>query len=263
VVTPDGAAQLAAARLGAKLLAPGEARTARLVVRMRAVGPRGSAKAVVEKARELDAALLPATLEGAAEEAADAHAAGDPRRAEVIVGAQVRLIRASGPAARAAAMALAEHAGAFSSMMREWAADADEYGRDGAAREAADAVEGMRFVRRTRDRLRFTAMSVNLRLGLYRRNQVKMYIRRTAILALTHVVEYCPLRARLDSDPEEIDSPKAAVYAPECEVRLPDGARIAPGGVRVLARRRRLDANARGDIGRLRRLGAVVEMKGL
>jgi len=178
-----------------------------------------------------------------------------------IATAQVRLVRATGPGAAAAARSLALHVGAFNVVMPEWAAAVDEYGRDGSAAEAADAVERGVFARRPYDQFRFTAMSVDLRLRRHARNQVKMRIRRAGILAPTHVVEYCPFMARLDGDPEEIDSPKAAGYSRECEVRMPDGARVAPGSVRVMARKRRLDAKACGHLGRLRRLGAAVELK--
>jgi len=138
------------------------------------------AAAVAERARELDAALLPATLEGAAEEAT-ARAIGDPRRPWPIVDAQVRLVMASGPVAIAAARALAEHAGAFSAAMRGWVAGADEYGRDGAAAEAADAVERGRFARRPGKGPMFTAMSLDLGLGQHEDREVKMLIRRASI----------------------------------------------------------------------------------
>jgi len=58
-------------------------------------------------------------------------------------------------------------------------------------------------------------------------------------------------------------SPKAARNAFECEVRLPDGARVGPGGVRVMARRPWLDGAAYGQLDRLGRLGAEVWFEGL
>ncbi|MDD9808464.1 MAG: hypothetical protein OXU25_01345 [Thaumarchaeota archaeon] len=261
--TPNGSSQTLAARWGAEQLAPRAAAIAALVHAMRRLGLRASAALVVKMAKHLDAILMPRTLKAAAKEAAAAHDVGDPRRPATIVAAQVRLVLAAGPAAVDAARALAEHAKAFSEVLAEWAAKADEYGRDGAAKEVANAVARKRFVRRPDDRFKFTAMSVDLRLRRHSRNQVKMYIQQVGILLPTHVVEYCPFRARLDTDTEEIDSPKAAVYAKECEVRMPDGARVAPDGIRVMARKRRLDARARGHLERLSSLEEGVEIKGL
>lgn len=127
-----------------------------------------------------------------------------------------------------------------------------------AAKEAADAVERGMFVRRRRDKLRFTAMSVNLKLGQHAANQVKMYISREHILSPVLVVECHPFRARLPGDHEEIDSPKAAANAYECEVRIPDGARVVRKGVRVMARRRHLDLKAHSQLERLKRLEVEV-----
>jgi len=251
--TTNGRAQLRAARRGAAALAPRAAVVAALAHAMRRLGLRASAQLVLKMASALDAILKPRTLEDAAKAAA-AHDIGDPRRPEAIVAAQVRLVLAAGPAAVDAARSLAEHAMAFSKVLAEWAAKADEYGRDGAAKEAVAAKEGKRFVRRQRDQIKFTAMSVDLSLGRYEQSQVKMYILRDSILSPTRVVEYCPFRARLDTDPEEIDSPKAAVYADECEVRLPDGARVEPSGMRFMVRENWVDAAALGYVERLRGL---------
>jgi len=216
---------------------------------------------VVGAAGGLSAVLPPRGLETAARGAAEGLSVDNPRRSMAIVAAQVRLVCATGPGAVAAARSLALHTGAFNTVMPGWAAMADECRRDGDAAEAAGAVGRGVFARRPGDQFRFTAMSVDLRLRRHERNQVMMRIRRTGIFSPTCVVEYCPFMARLDDDPEEIDSPKAAAYAHECEVRLPDGARVAPGSVSVMARRGRLDARARGHLGRLGRLGEDVEFK--
>ena len=252
--TTGGRAQLRAARRGAAVLAPRAVVVAALAHAMRRLGLRASAQLVLKMASALDAILKPRTLEGAAKAAAAGYDIGDPRRPEAIVAAQVRLVLAAGPAAVDAARSLAEHAMAFSKVLAEWAAEADEYGRDGAAEEAVAAKEGKRFVRRQRDQIKFTAMSVDLSLGRYEQSQVKMYILRDSILSPTRVVEYCPFRARLDTDPEEIDSPKAAVYADECEVRLPDGARVEPSGMRFMVRESWVDDAALGYVERLRGL---------
>lgn len=259
--TANGVAQACAARWGLAQFVPGADVVGSLAGAMRGLGPRASAGLVVGTASGLDAELRPGSLEMAAVDAAAGVHVDDPRRPMAVVAAQVRLVRAAGPGAVAAARALALHVGAFNSVMPGWAAAADEYGRDGAAAEAADAVETGMFVRRPGEQFGFTAMSIDLRLKRHEHNQVKMRIRRAGILSPTYVVEYCPFMARLDADPEEIDSPKAAGYARECEVRMPDGARVARGSVRVMARRRRLDAGAWWHLWRLRRLGAAVELK--
>lgn len=256
--TAAGAAQRAAAEWGAGQFAPSGGDVRALADRMRRLGPRASAALVNGAAGELRAELPPAGLEGAAEAAAAGLAEGDPARPMAIVEAQVRLVCASGPRAVAAAVRFVLHTRAFNTVMPEWAAAAGEYGRDGAAAEAANAVERGRFVRRPTDRFKFTAMSIDLGLRRHERNQVKMYIRRDAIRSPVHVVEYYPFMALLDTDIEEIDSPKAAMYADECEVRLPDGARLGHGGMRVMARKSRLDPEARVQLERLMGLGTVV-----
>jgi len=260
--TPDGSAQLRAARRGSRLFGRGEAAMREVEGEMRRLGARRSARIVTGWDRELRNALLPGTPEGIAEEAS-AYAMGDPRRPEEIVDAQARAVRAAGRRAAEAAASLASATSAFNGLMLEWAAAAEEYGRDGAAAEAADAVERGRFVRRPGRGPMFTAMSLDLGLGQHERNQVKMRIRRASILPPIHVVEYHVFRARLPGDAEEIDSPKAARNAFECEVRMPDGARVGPGGVRVMARRPHPDVAAYGHLDRLGRLGAEVRLEGL
>jgi len=230
---------------------------------MRRLDPPGSAKIVTGRDRELRTALLPGTPEGIAEGAAAACAMDDPRRPEAIVGAQARAVRAAGRRATDAAASLASATSAFNRLMPEWVAAAEEYGRDGAAAEAADAVERGRFVRRPGKGTMFTAMSLDLGLGQHEDREVKMRIRRASIPPPVLVVEYHAFRARLPGDAEEIDSPKAAANAFECEVRMPDGARVGPGGVRVMARRPQLGAAAYGQLDRLGRLGAEVWFEGL
>lgn len=261
--TADGAAQLAAAEWGAAQFAPRGEGANRLVGRMRDLGPRNSAALVVQAFKALAAALPPAGLARAAKKAAAGLAAGDPARPMAVVAAQVGLVRASGPRAVAAAKRLTLHTVAFNEMMPEWAATALEYGRDGAALEATNAVERGRFVRRQNDRFKFTAMSINLGLARHKQNQVKMYVRRDAIRSPIHVVKYFSFESRLDIDIEEVDSPKSAGYADECEVRLPDGARLGHGVMRVMARMPMLDLRAHWNLERLGRLGAHVVIKDL
>jgi len=90
-----------------------------------------------------------------------------------------------------------------------------------------------------------------------------MRIRRAPILPPTRAAEYLAFRARLPGDAGEVDAPKAAMNAFEREVRLPDGARVGPGGVRVMARRPHPDVAAYGHLDRLGRLGAEVRLEGL
>jgi len=263
LATPNGSAQLRAARRGSGLFGQGGAAVRDVEGEMRRLGPPGSAEIVTGWDHELRTALLPGTPEVTAGRAAAAYAMDDPQRPEAIVGAQVRAVRAAGRRAAEAAASLVTCASAFNRLMPEWAATAEEYGRDGAAAEAADAVERGRFARRPGIGPMFTAMSLDLSLGQHEDREVKMRIRLASILAPIHVVEYHAFRARLDSDFEEIDSPKAARNAFECEVRLPDGARVGPGGVRVMARRPWLDGAAYGQLDRLGRLGAEVWFEGL
>jgi len=103
----------------------------------------------------------------------------------------------------------------------------------------------------------------DLGLGQHEDSQAKMRVRRSSVLPHMLVAEYRAFRARLPGDAEEIDSPRAAANAFECEVRMPDGARVGPGGVRVTARRPQLGAAAHGQLDRLGRLGAVVWFEGL
>ena len=256
--TAKGSSQTLAVRWGDELLAPDRANMARLEGTMQGLGPRDSAKLVVDKDEDLRVMLMPRTLDSAAKGAAAAYGVDDPRRPAAIVAAQARLVLSAGPAVIAAARSLAEHTGALNGAMPGWAAGAGVYGRDGAAEEAADAVERGMFVRRPIDDSKFTAMSVDLDLGQHADNQVKMYISQKYILSPVLVVEYHPFRARLPGDHEEIDSPKAAANAYECEVRIPDGARVVRKGVRVMARRRHLDLKAHSQLERLKRLEVEV-----
>lgn len=263
MVTPNGSAQLRAARQGSELFGRGPEGVRDIEEEMRRLGPRRSAWIVTGKEQELRVALLPDSPEGAAERAAAGRGIDDPARPPAIVGGQVRAVRAAGRRAADAAASLVTCTRAFNAMMRVWAEAAEEYGRDGDAAEAAGAVEAGRFARRPDKGPMFTAMSLDLRLGQHEDRQVKMLVRRSSILSPTHVVEYHAFRARLPNDAEEIDSPKAALNAFECEVRLPDGARVGRGGVRVMARRAVLDTAAYGQLDRLRRLGADVWFEGL
>jgi len=102
-------------------------------------------------------------------------------------------------------------------------------------------------------------VTVDPELSQHERNEVKMAIRRHAVLSSVYPVEYYVFRARLSDDREEIDSPKVARNARECEVRLPDGALVDPGGIRVVARRRRVTLKAQRHLDRLRGLGVGVE----
>lgn len=225
---------------------------------MRADGMGRSAGRVTAAAVAPDDALWPATLDGAASEAAAGYDMGDPGRPMAIVAAQVAVIRSAGPAAVAAAGRLVLLARAFSEELQGWAGAAEEYARDGEAAEAAGGAEAGRFVRRPDNRRRFTAMSVDPDLKRHRNRQVKMRIRRRAILSPTLAVRCHAFGARLREDPEEIDSPKEARYADECEVRMPDGARVDSGQMRVVARRSRLEPEAVSHLERPRRRGVGV-----
>lgn len=256
--TANGAAQTRAAEWGEAQFEPAGADVERERAAMRGDGMERSARRVTVAAVALDGALWPATLDEAAAEAAVGYDMDDPDRPMAIVAAQVGLVRGAGPAADAAARRLVLLARAFSEELRGWADAAEEYARDGATVEAAGAAEAGRFVRRPNDRCRFTAMSVDPDLERYRDCQVKIHIRRRAILSPTLVVRYHAFRALLQDDDEEIDSPKEARYADECEVRMPDGARVDPSQMRVVVRRSRLGPGAVSNLGRLRRRGVGV-----
>lgn len=256
--TANGAAQARAAEWGAAQFEPAAADVEREGAAMRADGMGRSAGRVTAAAVALDDALWPATLDGAASEAAAGYDMDDPGRPMAIVAAQVAVIRAAGPAAVAAAGRLVLLARAFSEELQGRAGAAKECARDGEAAEAAGGAEAGRFVRRPDNRRRFTAMSVDPDLERHRNRQVKMRIRRRAMLSPTLAVRCHAFGARLREDPEEIDSPKEARYADECEVRMPDGARVDSGQMRVVARRSRLEPEAVSHLERPRRRGVGV-----
>ena len=79
------------------------------------------------------------------------------------------------------------------------------------------------------------------------------------MLSVYHV-EYYVFRARLSGDHEEIDSPKVAMDAHECEVRLPDGALVDPSGISVVARKNRMSLKAFGLLDRLNGIVAGVRV---
>lgn len=258
-VTAAGTAQIKAVR-EAELLAGASAADARREIdAMRGAGMGASVERVRAAVVALDTALMyHGLLEEAAKAGAKKCAIGDPHRAGAIVAAQWDLVRSAGPGAIMAARRAVARTRAFNAMMVEWANAAGVYGRDGSAAEAAAAAEAKKFSRRGDDQFGFTGMSVNLKLRQHEKNQVKMTIRRNAILSSVYHVEYYAFRARLSNDHEEIDSPKVAWNAHECEVRLPDGALVNPGGISVVARRSMMDTAALGHLGRLEALGVGV-----
>jgi len=258
--TGNGAAQSRAARQGEERFAPSKGDVVREAAAMRGDGLAASVRRIRGAEDALAARLPPGGLERAAVDGAAGRGVDDPERPVGMVGRQVDLVLASGPAAVAAARRLVLLLRAFNIVLPEWAAAAGVYARDGAAREAAVAAERGQFARRQTDRFRFTAMSVDLQLGRHRESQVKMLIQKRAILSPTHVVEYRAFRARLDTDPEEIDSPKAARDAEGCEVRLPGGAGVDSMGMRVMARKSKLDTMAAMHLRSLVALGVRVDI---
>jgi len=258
-VTAAGTAQTRAVREAELLVGAGVEDTWREIAVMRRIGMVASAKRVRGAVRALNIAIMyHGSLDGAAEAAAEGRAADDPDRPRAIVAAQWDLVRGAGFGAIAAARRVVVRTRAFNALMVEWANAAGEYRRDGSAAEAAAAAQARKFVRRSGDRYGFTGMSVNLHLRQHAKNQVKVTVKRHAVLASVLHVEYYVFRARLSNDREEIDSPKVAMNAHECEVRLPDGALVDTGGIRVVARRSMMSPEVQADLERLGRLGVSV-----
>jgi len=259
-VTAAGTAQARAVR-EAELLTGAEVGEAwRELAIMRGIGTAEAARRVVAAVAALDVALMyHGSLDEAAEAGAEGCAQDDPDRARKIVAAQWELVRSAGFGAIVAARRVVACTRAFNALLAERARAAGEYRRDGSAAEAAAAVEAKKFVRRGGGQYGFTGVTVDPELSQHERNEVKMAIRRHAVLSSVYPVEYYVFRARLSDDREEIDSPKVARNARECEVRLPDGALVDPGGIRVVARRRRVTLKAQRHLDRLRGLGVGVE----
>ena len=235
--------------------------TWREMATMRRIGMLASAMRVLAAVGALNAALMyHGKLEDVAEAAAKGLAQDDPGRPMAIVSAQWELVQGAGHGAVVAARRVVVRTRAFSALMKEWANAAGEYRRDGDAAEAMAAAEGKKFVRRCGGKYGFTGVSANLRLKQHEKNEVKMIIKRHAILSSVYPVEYYVFRARLSGDHEEIDSPKVAMDAHECEVRLPDGALVDPGGISVVARKNRMDPGVSECLERLRALGVGVSV---
>jgi len=255
-VTAAGTAQTRAVREAELLVGASTEDTWRELAVMRRIGAVASARRILAAVAALDTALMyHGSLDEAAEAAASGCAQDDPGRPRKIVGAQWDLVRSAGPGAIIAARRVTARTRAFNALMAEWANAADEYWRDGSAAEAAEAKK---FVRRGGDQYGFTGVTVDPDLAQHAKNQVKMSIRRHAVLSSAHPVEYYVFRARLSSDREEIDSPKVAVNARECEVRLPDGALVDPGGIHVVARKSMVNPGVQVGLERLGRLGVSV-----
>jgi len=259
-VTAAGTAQARAVREAELLIGASVEDAWREIAVMRRIGMVASAERVRAAVKALSVALMyHGSLDGAAEAAAKGCARDDPGRPRKIVAAQWELVRSAGPGAIMAARRVVARTRAFNALMAEWARAAGEYRRDGSAAEAAAAAGAREFVRRGNGRYGFTGLTVNLKLRQHEENQVKMTIGRHAILSSVYLVEYYVFRARLSNDHEEIDSPKVAINAHECEVRLPDGALVDLGGVRVVARRSMMNPKAQAHLERLGRLGVGVE----
>ena len=260
-VTMSGTTQTRVAREAELWTGASADDTWREMATMRRIGMLASAMRVLAAVGALNAALMyHGKLEDVAEAAAKGLAEDDPGRPMAIVSAQWKLVQGAGHGAVVAARRVVVRTRAFSALMKEWANAAGEYGRDGAAAEAMAAAEGKKFVRRCGGKYGFTGVSANLRLKQHEKNEVKMIIKRHAILSSVYPVEYYVFRARLSGDHEEIDSPKVAMDAHECEVRLPDGALVDPSGISVVARKNRMSLKAFGLLDRLNGIVAGVRV---
>jgi len=258
-VTAAGTAQARAMREAELLVGASAEDTWREIAVMRGIGAAAAAERVRGAVRTLNISLAyHGSLDEAAKAAAGGCAQDDPDRPRKIVAGQWELVRSAGHGAIMAARRVVARTRAFNALMVEWANAASEYRRDGSAAEAAAAAEAKKFVRRGNDQYGFTGLTVNLKLRQHEKNQVKMTIGRHAILSSVYLVEYYVFRARLSNDREEIDSPKVAMNAHECEVRLPDGALVDTGGIRVVARRSMMNPNSQVNLERLGRLGVGV-----
>ena len=235
--------------------------TWREMATMRRIGMLASAMRVLAAVGALNVALMyHGKLEDVAEAAAKGLAQDDPGRPMAIVSAQWKLVQGAGHGAVVAARRVVVRTRAFSALMKEWANAADGYRRDGGTAEVVTAAKRKKFARRSNSQFGFTGMTVDPDLEQHSKNQVKMTIKRHAILSSVYPVEYYVFRARLSGDREEIDSPKAARNAHECEVRLPDGALVDPSGISVVARRSMVDPYINECLERLRALGVGVSV---
>jgi len=258
-VTAAGTAQTRAVREAELLIGAGEEETRREIAVMRGIGAVKAARRVLAAVRGLDTALMyHGSLDEAAKAAAEGCARDDPDRPWKIVAGQWELVRGAGFGAIATARRVVACTRAFNALMAEQANAASEYRRDGSAAEAAAAAAARKFVRRGDSQYGFTGVTVDPNLAQHAENEVKMEIRRHAVLSSVYPVEYYVFRARLSGDREEIDSPKVARNAHECEVRLPDGALVDPSGIRVVARMGMIGPEALGHLDRLRGLGVGV-----
>jgi len=259
-VTAAGTAQTRAVREAELLIGVGEEETRREIAVMWGIGAVKAARRVLAAVRALDIALMyHGSLDETAEAAAKGCARDDPDRPWKIVAGQWELVRGAGFGAIVAARRVVVCTRAFNALMAEQANAAGEYRRDGSAAEAAAAAAERKFVRRGGGKYGFTGVTVDPDLAQHAENEVKMAIRRHAVLSSVYPVEYYVFRARLSDDREEIDSPKVARNARECEVRLPDGALVDPSGIRIVARRGMMSPKARGHLDLLRGLGVGVE----
>ncbi len=233
--TRSGRRQLRAVIAAEQRLEPCQVVIEKNIGIMRSIGMYRAAELVWDAKDKLDTALEPygSLLDVARIAAGDC--VGHRDRAEKLVMAQEAHLRAAGPKVMDMARTVVELVRAFNTMQLVWAESVPVFYRKIELAEILNIIKGGKFMRRLHSQYRFTGFSMNQRSPFHTHRLITLVVGQDALHHGPYPVMYTLFESRSGNDIEEIDSPKSVRLVQECEVRVPDGARMNLAEVAVKA----------------------------